>query len=225
MKGIVFHFNSNKKFLRLPDIKERSRGFKSLVSRFGMQTVLAVLFVLGLVIGAASSKSFDKEVLDRLDLLFVTNLDSRMGMSVVDIFIACFVSYFLFILCVFLAAASVWGFAAIPLLAALKGFTVGVSTAFIFSLYKLPGIGFYILVVLPGTVLFLFTYIRYSTESFRMSLRYFKLSVFGADREPGLARSLKRFLKRTLFAFLASGVCSAVDMILWILFAGKFDFK
>ena len=136
MKGIVFHVNSNNRVLRLPELKKRGSDIKRLISRYGVQAVFAALFMLGLIVGAASSKSFDKSVFDKLDLLFVTNLEARLGMSVADIFIACFVSYFLFILVVFLASLSAWGFAAIPVLAAIKGFTVGVSTAFIFSMYK-----------------------------------------------------------------------------------------
>ena len=224
MKGFVLHFNSNKKIFRLPDLKKRRLDLRRLVSRFGMQAFFSALFLIGLVVGAASSKSFDKNTFDKLDLLFVTNIEARLEMSVVDIFISCFVSYFLFILCAFLSAVSAWGFAAVPLLCALKGFTVGLSTAFIFSLYKISGIGFYILVVLPGTVLFLLTLIKYCSAAFGMSLRFFRLSVFGIDREPELNSSLKRFLRKSLFAFLSSGACAALDMLLWILFAGKFDF-
>ena len=166
MKGFVLHFNSNKKIFRLPDLKKRRLDLRRLVSRFGMQAFFSALFLIGLVVGAASSKSFDKNTFDKLDLLFVTNIEARLEMSVVDIFISCFVSYFLFILCAFLSAVSAWGFAAVPLLCALKGFTVGLSTAFIFSLYKISGIGFYILVVLPGTVLFLLTLIKYCSAAF-----------------------------------------------------------
>lgn len=224
MKGFVLHFNRSKKIFRLPDLKERRSDLRRIVSRFGIQALFGALFLLGLIVGAASSKSFDKDTFDKLDLLFVTNIEARLEMSVIDIFISCFVSYFLFILCAFLSAVSAWGSAAIPLLCAFKGFTVGLSTAFIFSLYRISGIGFYILVVLPGTVLFLFTLIKYCSAGFGMSLRYFRLSVFGVKREPELNVNIKRFLKKSLFAFLSSGACAALDMLLWILFAGKFDF-
>ena len=224
MKGIVFNLNGSKKAIRIPDIKKRGLDIKRLFSRFGLQTMFALLFLLGLIVGAASSKSFDKDTFDKLDLLFVTNIDARLEMSVFDIFASCFVSYFLYILCAFLTGFSVWGFTAIPVLAAVKGFTVGLSSAFIFSLYRLSGIGFYILVVLPGTVLFLFILVRYSSFAFRMSMRYMKLSALGLDREPELRIHIKKFLKKTLLAFLSSGVCAVIDMILWLLFAGKFEF-
>lgn len=224
MKGFVFTFGNNQKTLRLPDIRKRGGDLKNLLSRFGIQAVFSALFLLGLAVGAASGRGFGSETFEKLDLLFVTNLDARTQMSVFDIFISCFVSYFIFIFCIFLSAMSAWGFMTIPLVSALKGFTVGLSTAFIFSRYQLSGIGFYILVVLPGAVLFLFTLIRYSAHGFRLSFRFLRLSMFGNDREPELRKHIKFFIKKTMFALLSVGCCAAADMILWILFANKFEF-
>ena len=224
MKGIVFDFRKNAKLLRLSDIRKGGARLRLTIRRYGTQTVFCALFLFGLIAGAASCRAFDSSVFDRFDLLFVTNLGARMEMSAFDIFVSCFVSYFLFIFCAFLCAFSAWGFAAVPLLSVFKGFTVGLSSAFIFSLYKLSGIGFYILVILPGTVLFLFTLINYSVCGFRLSFRYMRLSAFGYDREPELKVKIKEFLRKTLFAFIVSGACAAADMLLWILFANKFDF-
>ena len=224
MKGFVFTFRNNPKTLRLPDIRQHGRDFRQLLSRYGVQAVFAALFLLGLIIGAASGRGFSKETFDKLDLLFVTNIDARMEMNVFNIFISCFVSYFLFLFCIFLSGFSVWGFLTVPLLSALKGFTVGLSSAFVFSQYRLSGIGFYILVVLPGTVLFLFALVRYATCGFRMSFRFFRLSMFGCEREPEIRTHIKRFIKKTIFALLSVGGCAVIDMVLWVLFANKFDF-
>ncbi|WP_316637431.1 stage II sporulation protein M [uncultured Ruminococcus sp.] len=225
MKGFVFTFrNNNRKVLTLPDVKKRGYDLKQLISRFGIQSAFAAAFLIGLIVGAAAGRGFSHDTFEKLDLLFITNIDARLDMSVFDIFISCFVSYFLFIFCVFLSALSVWGFMTVPLLSALKGFTVGLSSAFIFSQYQLAGIGFYILVVLPGTVLFLFALIRYATQGFRMSLCFFRLSLFNNDTESRLRKYLKQFLKQTMFALLSVGACAVTDMILWILFANKFQF-
>ena len=225
MKGFVFTFrNNNRKVLTLPDVKKRGYDLKQLISRFGIQSAFAAAFLIGLIVGAATGRGFSHDTFEKLDLLFITNIDARLDMSVFDIFISCFVSYFLFIFCVFLSALSVWGFMTVPLLSALKGFTVGLSSAFIFSQYQLAGIGFYILVVLPGTVLFLFALIRYATQGFRMSICFFRLSLFNNDTESRLRKYLKQFLKQTMFALLSVGACAVTDMILWILFANKFQF-
>lgn len=224
MKGFVFTFRNNRKIFRLPKLKPRDLSVKQLISRYGVQAAFFAVFMMGLIVGAASGRSFGQDIFRKLDLLFITNIDARLKMSFFEIFISCFTSYFLFIFCAFLSALSVWGSATIPLLSVFKGFTVGLSSAFIFARYQLSGIGFYILVVLPGTVLFLLIFIRYSAQGFRISLDYFKLSAFGYERVPRLRADLKRYLKQTLFALLAICACSVADMILWVLFANKFQF-
>lgn len=224
MKGFVLTFRNKQKAIRLPAMKQRSYDLKELIKSYGIQSAFIAAFLIGLIVGAATGRGVRQEVFEKLDLLFITNIDARMEMGVFDIFISCFVSYFLFIFCVFLSALSVWGFTTVPLLSAVKGFTVGMSSAFIFSQYQLSGIGFYILVILPGTVLFLFTLIRYATQGFRMSLRFLRLSMFGSEKEPELRIQLKLFIKHTMFALLSVGACAVTDMILWILFANKFQF-
>ncbi|MBQ4239258.1 MAG: stage II sporulation protein M [Ruminococcus sp.] len=224
MKGFVFTFRNNQKPLPLPDLRQHGYDFKKLLSRYGLQAVFGVMFLLGLIIGAVSGRGFGKETFEKLDLLFVTNIDARMEMNVFSIFISCFVSYFLFIFCIFLSGFSVWGFLTVPILSALKGFTVGLSSAFVFSQYRLSGIGFYILVVLPGTVLFLFALIRYAAYSFRTSYRFLRLSMFGCEREPEIRSHIKMFIKKTIFALLSVSGCAVVDMVLWVLFADKFSF-
>ena len=216
--------NNRKTDFRLPDVRGIGKRIRDFVTGYGLQSVFALLFLFGLIVGAACSGSFDEETLGRLDLLFVTNISARTQMSVPDIFISCFVSYFLFVFCAFLSGISVWGFAAVPLLSAFKGFTVGLSSAYVFSVYRLSGVGFYILIVLPGTALFLLAFIRYSAYAFRLSARYAGSSLWGADKEPGLRFCLKRFLKKTIFAMLSVTACAVTDLVLWILFADKFQF-
>ena len=223
MKGFVFHINKSRP-VSLNGIKERALSLREIVKRYGVQAFFGTLFVMGLAVGAACSRSFDRELLERLDFIFVTNISSRMSMTPFGIFSSCFVSYFVFIFLMLLFAASAWGFAAVPLLFVVKGFSVGLSSAFLFSEYSAPGIGFYILIVLPGAVGFLFTMIRYSRECFALSLDYAGLSVFGFDRAASLRSDIKGFLLQSLYAFILSAACAVGDMLLWVLFADKFHF-
>ena len=224
MKGIVFTFRDKQKTFRLPKLKKPKLSLKETVSRFGFQTVFVILFLLGLAIGAAGSRGVDQSLSERLDFLFITNIDARLSMSAFDIFLSCFTAYFLFVFATFLCAMSAWGFTAIPLLSVIKGFSVGMSSAVIFAFYKVSGIGFYILIILPGTALFLITLTIYAKASFRLSMRFMRLSLFGNEKEPALSRGLRAFLKKSAYAFLSSGACAVLDMLLWILFANHFDF-
>ncbi len=223
MKGVVFTFRNKQKTIRFPKVRRPHISVRSLLSKFGFQSVFIVLFLLGLAVGAAGSRGVDRSLGQKLDFLFITNIEARLEMSAFEIFLSCFVSYFLFIFAAFLFALSAWGFSAVMLLPILKGFSVGMSSAMIFALYHVSGIGFYILIVLPGTALFLMTLVKYSKASFRLSVRFMRMSLFGYDKESPPA-GLKAFLKNSAFAFLSSGACAVSDMLLWILFAGHFDF-
>ncbi len=224
MKGFVLTLRNDFFTGKLSDVVRPLRGIGSFLRRRGLQTVLALLFLFGIVLGAACAQSFSRTTYDKLDLLFVTNIGARAQMTLLQIALSCFVSYFLFVFCAFLCALSAWGAAVVPLICASYGFTVGLSSAFIFSLYHMQGIGFYLLIVLPGTLLFALTLLRYCVYCFRLSRCYTILSLFGADREPELNARLKLFLRKSLLILLSVLTCSIVDMMLWMLFADKFQF-
>lgn len=224
MKGIVFTFRNKQKTIRLPFLKKPKLSLRATINRFGFQTIFVILFLLGLAIGAAGSRGVDESLGQRLDFLFITNIEARLDMSAFDIFLSCFAAYFLFVFAIFLCALSAWGFAAIPILSVIKGFSVGLSSAVIFAFYKVSGIGFYILIILPGAALFLITLTIYAKASFGLSVRFMRLTLFGLDKEPALHRGLKSFLKKSVYAFLSCGACAVLDMLLWILFANHFDF-
>ena len=85
MKGFVFTFrNNNRKVLTLPDVKKRGYDLKQLISRFGIQSAFAAAFLIGLIVGAATGRSFSHDTFEKLDLLFITNIDARLDMSVFD---------------------------------------------------------------------------------------------------------------------------------------------
>lgn len=224
MKGFVFRFPVRSKAIRLPSLKRPRLSPRAIMKNYGVQAFLATLFALGLIVGAAGSRGFDAELFNRLDFLFVTNIKARLGMTAFEIFSSCFVSYFLFILLLFLFAFSAWGFCTAPLLTVFKGFSVGLSSAFILAAYGASGVGFYILIILPGTACFLFTLIRYTRDTFRLSLRFGRLCLFGADSSPLRDADIRLFLRKSFFAFLFSGACAVIDMVLWALFADKFHF-
>ena len=224
MKGFVLTLRNSKQTAKLPDLRRLLERAKVFIKRHGLQAVLCLLFLFGLVIGVTFAQGVSRTTYERLDLLFVTNISARMHMTLPQIFLSCFVSYFLFGFTAFLCALSCWGFVAVPLICTGFGFTAGLSSAFVFSLYHMSGVGFYILVILPGTLLFLLTLVYYTAYCFRLSRRFAVLSLMGNDREPELRSHLKVFLKKSLLTLLSVITCSIVDMVLWMLFADKFQF-
>lgn len=224
MKGFVWNIRRNMRVrpLRLPRPGLRRADIRTFVSRYALRVTLFALFGCGLVVGAMYSKSADDILLSRLDFLFATNLSDRMDMSTFEIFSSCMVSYLVFTLTVFLMGLSSWGYAALPFLSLFKGFSVGLSSTVVFLSYKAMGIGFYILVLLPGTTLFLLGFINYSAASFRLSWRYFRLTV--ATSDVGISPYIRQYMVSSLTALLFSLGAALTDMLLWVLFAHLFEF-
>ena len=101
MKGIVFQLRRN---LRLPTVRKPKLSLKEYLQKRGVFLFFFLMFLVGLITGAAYSKHADVDLFDRLDFLFSTNLTERAQMSSFEIFeissskylsISSFVSFFM----------------------------------------------------------------------------------------------------------------------------------
>ena len=224
MKGIVFSVSGREsdRFFnhRFPDFENFS--LKRFLSLYGLQLFFICSFVFGVVWGICSYSKASKEFLSHLDFLFVTNLESRLNLTAFECFCSSFSSAFIFIFATFLLAFTLWGVSVLPLLCALKGYGVGVCASYMISAHSITGVGFYILVVLPGTILFLLAFVLALKESFSHSLLMFKSYAFSAKTLSNI--NLKSFLFRYLVVLIIVSFSSVIDMILWILFANMFNF-
>lgn len=221
MKGIVFsvkhrehHYSPNKLSVK---------SIKRLWGNYGLQILFLLIFILGIVLGSFAYGSLDSEILKKLDFLFMTDLDSRLTFTAFDLFCTSFASGFLFVFSAFLLSFTVWGMFALPLLCAFKGYSVGLASAHMFSQYSITGIGFYILVVLPGTVLFLFVFITALKEAFSQSVYLLKM-YFSPLRDNFLIERTKTYLFRNTVVLAFTALSSVVDMVLFLLFADMFKF-
>ncbi|MBE6823811.1 MAG: stage II sporulation protein M [Ruminococcaceae bacterium] len=225
MKGIVFSVKHSD-FKYKPRYKTRgvrSFSFKRFFSFYGIQTLFLFIFVLGIVLGSFSCSLFSSDILKKLDFLFLTNLETRLEFNAFDLFCSSFASYFIFTLATFLLGFTAWGVFVCPFLCAFKGYAVGISSAYMFSEFDVTGIGFYILIVLPGTVMFLFSFITALKETFSQST--YMLKAFSPTfSNSTLIRHTKIFLFRYFIVLIFVSLSAIIDMILWLLFANMFNF-
>ena len=225
MKGIVFSIKHRERHYRPLYRKSKltKTAIKSFLNRYLIDLLFVIIFLLGVVLGSFSFSKVSDETLKRLDFLFLTNLSNRLELSPFDLFCSSFASGFVFILTAFLLSFTAWGMFALPLLCAFRGFGVGLSSAYIFSQYSVTGIGFYILVVLPATVLFLFAFIMSLKESFAQSILLLKV-FFSSTYDAFLLRRTKTYLFRNCVILVFVAFSAVIDMALWVLFAGMFNF-
>lgn len=225
MKGIVFSIKHREKIRRNRVLLSRLKGVsvKQLLSLYGIQFLFIVIFILGVVLGSLSYKNVSPEILKKLDVLFLSDLENRLEFTAFELFSSSFASGFLFILISFLMSFAAWGMFTLPLLCAFRGFCVGLSSTYMFSQYHIAGIGFYVLVILPGTVLFLFSFILSLKESFTQSICLLK-SYFLKTYDGVLLRKTKTYLFRNSVILVFVVVASLVDMLLFLLFSDMFNF-
>lgn len=223
MKGIVFSIRHREQQYNRSVRTHRKLSFKRFINLYGLHLFFLLTFILGIVLGSIAFKNFDEQLLQKLGFLFLTNIENRLELSAFDIFSSSFASDFIFIFSAFLLSFTVWGAFALPLLCAFKGFGVGISSAYMFSQYSVTGIGFYILVILPGTVLFLFAFITALKEAFTQSVHLIKVFL-PTQSESTLLRYTKVYLFRNFAVLILTAFSAIIDMLLWLLFANMFNF-
>lgn len=223
MKGIVFSFNRKKREKKsLPKIS--MPDFRYIFRRYGVTLVFLVLVLLGMVLGALYARSAQSDTLDSLDFLFTTNLDARLSQSPFGIFCACFASDFIFLISVYLFGTAPWGLPLEFLTVMFKGFGIGITAAYLFISHGLSGVGFYLLVLLPGTFLFCLALAFFSTSAFDFSKRMFLFTVSKNTPAVPVRNSLLRLTSRFFTALIITFAASLIDTLLWSLFAGAFKF-
>lgn len=230
MKGIVFSFgNRGRKSSEAHPQKKiiprvQLEDFRFYLRRYAVTSVLALLLLGGLALGSVFAAGADADTIRSLDFLFTTNLESRLSQGAIGIFCACFASDFIFLVSVYLFGTAPWGLPFLFSVVFFKGFGTGITAAYLFLTHSLSGLGFYLLVLLPGTFLFCAALIRFSARAFEYSRLAFLGAVSKAPSQHSPRAELMRFSSGFLSALIAVFFAAVLDTLLWSLFAGTFQF-
>lgn len=227
MKSIVFSFKNRRQGSGRRDIRGRgvtASDIRYFFRRYGVRTIFVVLFLIGLAAGSVYAGNADSQMLDSLDFLFSTNLDSRLAQSTVGIFCACFASDFLFLSAVFLLGLAPWGIPFMSLVMMFKGFGTGLTAGYLFITYSLKGAGFYLLVLLPGTFTFCLALVLLLSYAFKFSKQIFLNTVSRSVSQTPMRRGLIEFCSHSVSALIMTFFSALLDAVLWTLFAGMFNF-
>lgn len=212
MKGVILSLPVRSK----PKKARRDFSPQVFVKRYLSTVIFTLFFTAGVVWGAVTSLKSSEDFLLDMDFLFTTNLESRLSASLLSSFMAHFASNFIFFAVTALCGLSPWGVGVLPFIVAFKGFGTGLSAAYLMSTYGLKGLGFYVVVVLPGTFIFSLCLLTMCGECSKMSLRLAK-NIFLGKNEGTLPLSayVKRYLFRCAYFLLCSAVGAVCDMIFW----------
>lgn len=220
MKGLVFSFNKSK-----PRRSVNRLSFSDLryyFKRYGVTTFFVILLFIGLAFGAIYAGDASEEFLNSLDFLFTTNLDARLLQNFAGTFCTCFASNFIFLISFYLLGLTPWGIAFMPFLILLKGFGTGLTAGYLFIENSLSGVGFYLLILLPGTFLFCMSLVLFSSSAFYFSKRMFFYIISREVPKSSLKNGVITFSSRFMSSLIMTFLASVVDTALWTLFAGGF---
>lgn len=223
MKSLVFSFKkakSGRRGLRRITLSDLQYFFR----RYGLRVMFTSVLLVGLVAGSICAQNSGENLLKSLDFLFTTNLDARFAQNAAGTFCACFASDFIFLFSVFLLGLTPWGVFVMPFVVLFKGFGTGLTAGYLFAIQQLGGVGFYLLVLLPGTFLFCIALVMFSTNSFVFSKNMFVYTFGKYPPKQSMRMRAASFCSHLMASLIMTFCASLLDTALWTLFAGAFNF-
>lgn len=220
MKGITLALNKRPRKARKA---RKTVDVKYIARRYGAVIFFSLMLLCGLVFGCVLSGKMSDTTLKRLDILFTTNLPQRLSDGALGAFCASFGSDFLFLFAAFLLGLSLWGAAVIPLVAVFKGFGVGISAGYLISSYGLKGAVFYFTLLLPGIILFCVALVNQLASSYNIYVKM--LTVLLKRNRYGFRDAFRLYLAQSLYCLLLAFGAAVIDVLLWCVFAGLFNFN
>lgn len=216
MKGLI---------LTLPGFKSRKiPNCRDFLKRYGTLCFLTGFFLIGLIFGAFCARDADKSFLNSLDFIFATDFESRSEQTIFVTFAASMTSSFIFFIAEIFSALSAWGAVSLPIILWFKGIGVGISAGYLYKTYGLQGIGFYMLVMLPGVIILTIVLILQARRSLHFSVsvwsRLCKRKTHLRSSEPVLSQ----FLINSCYMLLGVAIASLTDALTSTFFAGLFNF-
>lgn len=213
MKSI---FKSVASFLEKYEIISTGKNNKSLIT-------MVVLLISGMIIGSISVHEINLEILHKIDFLFLNNFKEIIVKPGLDVFVSSIVKLFLIILLLEFSALSFWGSALIPAIIFFRGFSIGLTTGYLYLIYGLKGIAFYILIMLPGMFISLLCAILFAAEAFKFSVKFAKTLLPHANNQ-GLFGCFLTHLKKSKCSFILIPVSALVDACFMAMFSRFFEF-
>ena len=185
--------------------------------------LLSIILLSGMMIGSKSVNTITDEDLKKLNFLFITNFKERNFQSNYMIFVSSFSSIFLFTILIILTSLSIMGFIFIPIIIFFRGMGLGITAGYLYALYGLKGIGYHLLILLPGIFISSLAIIIISVRGIYFSNKLLK-KVTPRPYEESLWPYLLIYLKSTSKNILILSLSSLLDTLTMMLFSKFFIF-
>lgn len=218
MKGMI---------LRFPQFKRKRISITDLrycIKRYGVIIFLTLFLTAGAVWGAVVARTADQEFMNSLNFIFVTDFTAGADQSIFVTFAAALTSYFIFFFVMLLLGLSAWGMAGVPAVLFFKGMGIGLCGGYLYAVYGLQGAGFYLLIMIPGTIISCVALLAQGKEATAFAVAVWhslrKSSSYGAAK--GI--SLYSYISGSSYILIGTAIAALTDAIMSAAFSGLFSF-
>lgn len=181
---------------------------------------LSVLFAVGIIIGAAVINN-DSELFQKISEITESFVSARSQQGIIENFCNSFAACAIFMLLNVFFAFSLVGYPFIIWLPFMRGMGIGVVTGFLYSVYKITGLGYCILTVYPGAIVSTVAFILACNESCDYSKNAFSKAIRGRGQFE--KDETKIYLIRQVVLTAVCAVSSVIDAVFSSAFSGFFE--
>ena len=185
--------------------------------------LLILIMIVCMVCGSICINYINLNSIKKLDILFLTDFDTRSSQKELYTFISSFTSLFLFWIILIMSALSFLGSFMVTLVFAFRCWGLGLLSGYIYLIYGLKGIAFYILVLLPGIFVSSVAFIFMTANSIKFSLKVSKKFLPNPD-ESALWNEMILYLKKSGYILIILMIASIIDMAFMKMFSKLFVF-
>ena len=200
-------------------LSEELRLFISSMKGSWRITLLTALFICGLIIGSFVIKNNNGVFSEQLNAIIEAAIANRINSDIFKSFIEVFLVNTVFLIITFSLGLCAVGIPAICFIPVIKGFSTGITGAYIYLNYSIKGVCYCLFVLFPAQILMSAILIIACNEGFYMSADIFDTLNKGSVKEKNLAGL---YLTRFALLLLLSFFTSILDVFLSRLFSSVF---
>lgn len=182
--------------------------------------LIALLFVSGLIIGAISGNG-NSEISEKIAKITTTFVSSRNDNGLFELIVNSFLSNSLLLFINVFLAFSLIGYPLLIWLPCIKGIAIGAIAGYLYSVYKLTGLGYCILTIFPGAIVSTVALIIACNDSCEYSKNAFMKALRGRGQYE--KDETKIYLIRQLVLIGICIVSSIIDSVFSLAFSRFFE--
>lgn len=182
--------------------------------------MLTALFAVGIIIGAVSIHS-DSEIIESLRTVIDSYTLLKAGQGTKENFFNSLAVNSIFFAGNLFLSFSLIGYPFIMWLPFMRGLGIGTVCGYLYSVYRLSGLGYSLLVIYPGAIVSTFAFSLACNESCEYSKNAYSKAVLGRGQFE--KNETQVFLIRQAMFFGVSAVSAIIDAMLSACFSGFFE--